>query len=172
MSTMASQITSLTSVYSTFYAGADQRKHQSCASQACVREIRRWPVNSSDKKASNAESPRLNTLPVRRLVVPLSKALHAVLLLSTHEQMGTYEGRFVSRGAKLRVSGCILPKELRRISRWIYADWKGLVTREATCQSLQSRALNLDEDSKQWLYSTFYVLGRDTIFQLWPPYFY
>ena len=31
MGTMASQITSLTIVYSTVYSGADQRKHQSSA---------------------------------------------------------------------------------------------------------------------------------------------
>ena len=36
---MASQITSLTIVYSTVYSDADQRKHQSSASLAFVREI-------------------------------------------------------------------------------------------------------------------------------------
>ena len=36
MSTMASQITSLTKVYLTVYSGADQRKHQSSASLAFV----------------------------------------------------------------------------------------------------------------------------------------
>ena len=50
MGAMASQITSLTIVYSTVYSGADQRKHQSCASLAIVREIHRWPGNSSHKK--------------------------------------------------------------------------------------------------------------------------
>ena len=49
MSTMASDITSLTSVYSTDYSGADQRKHQSSASLAFVRGIHRWPVNSRHK---------------------------------------------------------------------------------------------------------------------------
>ena len=49
MSTMASQITSLTIVYSTAYSGADQRKHQSSASLAFVRGIHRWPVNSPHK---------------------------------------------------------------------------------------------------------------------------
>ena len=49
MSMIASQITSLTIVYSTFYSGADQRKHQSSASLAVVRGIHRnsphkWPV--------------------------------------------------------------------------------------------------------------------------------
>ena len=36
MGAMASQITSLTIVYSTVYSGADQRKHQSSASLAFV----------------------------------------------------------------------------------------------------------------------------------------
>ena len=45
MTTMASQITSLTIVYSTVYLGADQRKHQSSATLAFVRGIYRWPVN-------------------------------------------------------------------------------------------------------------------------------
>ena len=49
MSSMASQITSLMIVYSTVYPGADQRKHQSSASLAFVRGIRRWPVNSTHK---------------------------------------------------------------------------------------------------------------------------
>ena len=51
-----SQITSLTTVYSTFYSGEDQRKHQSSASLAFVRGIHRWPVNSPHKKSSNAEN--------------------------------------------------------------------------------------------------------------------
>ena len=46
MGAMASQITSLTIVYSTVYWGANQRKHQSSASLAFVR---RWPVNSPHK---------------------------------------------------------------------------------------------------------------------------
>ena len=41
----ASQITSLTIVYSTVYSYADQRKHQSSSSLAFVQGIYRWPVN-------------------------------------------------------------------------------------------------------------------------------
>ena len=41
MSTLASQITSLTVVYSIVYSGVDQRKHQSSASLAFVRGIHR-----------------------------------------------------------------------------------------------------------------------------------
>ena len=49
MSLIASQITSLTIVYSTVYLDADQRKHQSSASLAFVRGIHRGPVNSPHK---------------------------------------------------------------------------------------------------------------------------
>ena len=49
MNAMASQITSLTIVYSIVYSGVDQRKHQSSASLAFVRGIHRWPVNSPHK---------------------------------------------------------------------------------------------------------------------------
>ena len=41
MSTIVFQITSLTIVYSAVYSGADQRKHQSSASLAFVRELYR-----------------------------------------------------------------------------------------------------------------------------------
>ena len=49
MNATASLITSLTIVYSTVYSSADQRKHQSSASLACVRGIHRRPVNSPHK---------------------------------------------------------------------------------------------------------------------------
>ena len=49
MTTMASQITILTIIYSTVYSGAYQRKHQSSASLAFVRGIHRRPVNSPHK---------------------------------------------------------------------------------------------------------------------------
>ena len=49
MGAIASQITSLTIVYSIVYSDADQRKHQSSASLAFVRGIHRGPVNSPHK---------------------------------------------------------------------------------------------------------------------------
>ena len=49
MSTMGSQITSPTIVYSIVYSGTDQRKHQSCASLVCGWGIHRWSVNSPHK---------------------------------------------------------------------------------------------------------------------------
>ena len=47
---MASEITSLTIVYSAVYSGADQRKHQSSASLAFV------PGDFSAQMASNSEN--------------------------------------------------------------------------------------------------------------------
>ena len=59
MSTMASQITSLPSVFS----GAGQRKHQSSASLAFVRRFYRWPMNSPHKE------------PVTRKMFPLDDVI-------------------------------------------------------------------------------------------------
>ena len=52
MGTIASQITSLTIVYSTVYSDADRRKHQSSASLAFVRGIHRGPA----QMANNVEN--------------------------------------------------------------------------------------------------------------------
>ena len=49
MGAMASQITSLTFIYSTVYSDTDQRKHQCGASLAFVRGIHRGPVNPPHK---------------------------------------------------------------------------------------------------------------------------
>ena len=49
MTMLASQITSLTVVYSIVYSGVNQRKHQSSASLAFVLEIHRGPVNFPHK---------------------------------------------------------------------------------------------------------------------------
>ena len=49
MGAIASQITTLTIVYSTVYSDADQRKHQSSASLAFEQGIHRGPVNFRHK---------------------------------------------------------------------------------------------------------------------------
>ena len=64
MGSIASQITSLTIVYSRVYSGADQRKHEGCASLAFVRGIHRRPVNSPHKG------------PVTRKMVPFDDVVH------------------------------------------------------------------------------------------------
>ena len=63
MGVVASQITSLTMVYSTVYSGTDRRKHQSSTSLGFVRGIHRWPVNSPHKG------------PVRRKMFPFNGAI-------------------------------------------------------------------------------------------------
>ena len=63
MTTMASQITSISIVYLTVCSGPDQRKDQSSASLAFVRGIHRWPVNSSHKR------------PVTRKMVPFDDVI-------------------------------------------------------------------------------------------------
>ena len=50
MGAIASQITSLTIIYSTVYSDADQSKHQSSVSLAFVWGIHRGPVNSPHKE--------------------------------------------------------------------------------------------------------------------------
>ena len=77
MNPMASQITSLTSVYSTVYSGTDQRKHQSFASLAFVLGIHRWPVNSPHKG------------PVTRKMFPFDD----VIMETGHDSMDSIHGR-------------------------------------------------------------------------------
>ena len=67
---IASQITSLTIVFSTVYSGADRRKHQSSASLAFVQGIHRGPVNSPHK------------WPVTRKMFPFDDVI--VVLISFH----------------------------------------------------------------------------------------
>ena len=89
MSAMASQITSLTIVYSTVYSGVDQRKHQSSASLAFVRGIHRWLVNSPHKRGkcfhlmtsswfgSKDQSPHRLCLPeLYSRLIPICNAFH------------------------------------------------------------------------------------------------
>ena len=61
MSAMASQITSLTIVYSIVHSGADQRKHQNSSSSVFVRGIHRWQVNSPHKKPVTRKNFHLMT---------------------------------------------------------------------------------------------------------------
>ena len=63
MTLLAYQITSLTVVYSIVYSGVNQRKHQSSASLAFMREIHRGPVNFPHK------------LPVTRKMFPFDDVI-------------------------------------------------------------------------------------------------
>ena len=74
MRAMASQITSLTIVYSTVCSSADQRKHQSSASLAFVLGIHRWPVNSPHKK------------PVTRKMFPFDDVIMPIYLMKSRSR--------------------------------------------------------------------------------------
>ena len=69
MGTIASQITSLTIVYSTVYSDADKRKYQSSASLGFVRGIHRGTVNSP----SPVNSP--HKWPVTRKMFPFDDGI-------------------------------------------------------------------------------------------------
>ena len=75
MGTIASQITSLTVVYSTVYSDADQRKHQSSASLAFVWGIHRGLVNS------------LHKWPVTRKMFPFDDVIMSSITLQTLQSL-------------------------------------------------------------------------------------
>ena len=75
MTTIASQITSLTVVYSTVYPEADQRKHQSSAPLAFVRGIHRDRWIPRTKGQLRGKCFHLMTSSCLSLCVPLRRAL-------------------------------------------------------------------------------------------------
>ena len=115
MSTMASQITSLTIVYSTVYSSTDQRKHQSSASLAFVWGIHRWPVNSLHKgpvtrkcfdlmTSSWKHSFEVNTVPVYGLRLPFD---------SVRKFEGTAIAKYgTEAGSNITTTNSLLHKEL------------------------------------------------------------
>ena len=102
MGAMAYQITSLTIVYSTVYSDADQRKHQSSASLAFVRGIRRRPVNSPHK------------WPVTRKMFPFDdvimvRGIHRSSVIGGFRPRKASNARFVSSGTLTISKGLSLP---------------------------------------------------------------
>ena len=86
MSAMASQITSLTIVYSTVYKGIDQRKHQSSASLAFVRGIHWWLVNTSHKGPVTRKMFPFDDVIMIYLRSPLDSIREAVFTVSPNKQ--------------------------------------------------------------------------------------
>ena len=85
---LASQITSLTNVYSTVYSGTDLRKHQSSASLAFVRGIHRWPANSPHNWPVTRKIFPFDDVIMSKLVVNLSSLQ---VELDTHVQKHFHE---------------------------------------------------------------------------------
>ena len=124
MSAMASQITSLTIVYSTVYSGADQRKHQRSASLAFVRGIHQRPVNSLHKgpvtrKMSPfedvimASKPRTSIIAVNQILtkVPLKSSTDTVGYWSSIENRRWLTVRFSNGWTTLFIDG--IPFQLK-----------------------------------------------------------
>ena len=85
MGAIASQITSLTIVYSTVYSDADQRKHQSSASLAFVRGIHRGPVNSPHKWPVTRKM-----FPFEDVIMGISDRLDETFVEVANETAGPY----------------------------------------------------------------------------------
>ena len=81
MDEIASQITSLTIVYSAVYLDADQRKHQSSASLAFVRGIHRGPVNSPHKWPVTRKMFPFDDVIIKNTLVPGSIGIPFVKMI-------------------------------------------------------------------------------------------
>ena len=105
MTMLASQITSLTVVYSIVYSGVNQRKYQSSASLAFVRKIHRGPVNFPHK------------CPVTRKMFPFDDVIMRV------EWSGITIGNVITISAPLKVPPWpILPRSITEVKlsrHWI-----------------------------------------------------
>ena len=111
MSEIASQITSLTIVYSTVHLGADQSKHQSSASLAFVWEIHRWPVNFPHK------------WPVTRKIFPFDDVIMSSQIFNSLFNRPILIGRWfisVPPNWRWRPPGrwTPIPSPISRISTW------------------------------------------------------
>ena len=102
MSAMASQITSVSIVCSIVHSGADQIKHQSSASLAFVRGIRRSPVNSPHKG------------PVTRKMFPIDDVIMVLLFLWLCYEFLVYSYRWLSARLQCLVHRGVRDK--RRVS--------------------------------------------------------
>ena len=105
MSEIASEITSLTIVYSFVYSEADERKHQSSASLAFVWGIHRGPVNSPHK------------WPVTRKMFPFDDV---IMLLTVWQQAinGTNAGLLL-----ISPFGTLLHEICSNVQHFLQGNW-------------------------------------------------
>ena len=95
MTMLASQITSLAVIYSIVYSGVNQRKHQSSASLAFVREIHRGPVNFPHKwPVTRKMFPFDDVIMVISLHKTLKKKHHSLLMGTGYEWLVDIWGIF------------------------------------------------------------------------------
>ena len=100
MGVIASQITSLTIVYSTVYSDADQRKHQSAVSLAFVSGIHRSPVNSPHKWSVTRKMVPFGDVIMIYCMFTHHLCLRCVtwcIFVSSHARTSRFEVRFTLR---------------------------------------------------------------------------
>ena len=88
ITTMASQITSLTVVYSIVYSGADQRKHQNSASLAFVQGIHHWQHKNCVHLVKAAVGPSYGTIVTKNSRIVAASDQYRQLY--KHTQVATY----------------------------------------------------------------------------------
>ena len=136
-----SQITSLTIVYSTVNSGADQRKHQSSASQAFVCGFHRRPVNSPHK------------WPVTRKIFPFDDVIMPLANAITTERLnaiwvhGIY--RTVTSNTLHRLKSML---ENKYIQTWLRISWK------PRCQPIRGYGKN--PDKLKWILTIVFSNGE------------
>ena len=97
MDAIASQITSLTIVYSIVYSDADQTKHERTASLAFVRRIHRGPVNSPHKWPVTRKM-----FPFDDVIMRLRKCLQSYRLQSHRNTVRGIRDEFLASSAPTR----------------------------------------------------------------------
>ena len=130
MVTMASQITSLSNVYSNVYSGADQRKYQSSASLAFVRGIHRWPGYSTHKS------------PVTRKMFPFDDVIISLHIAShVHEQSTAgftlNPNDWFTATAIVTANSWLLMSGSRMFKKTIYHNPSKSVVCAGACETLQ-----------------------------------
>ena len=106
MTMLASQITSFTVVYSIVYSGVNQRKHQSSASLAFVREIHRGPLNFPHK------------WPVTRKIFPFDD----VIMNNSHKIKVTSGTESVNIHINLKIY--VIWMDLKHAMELVFYIWK------------------------------------------------
>ena len=147
MSTVASQITSLTIAYSIVYLIANQRKHQSFALLAFVRGIHQRPVDSPHKGS------------VTLKMFPFDDVIMWKLKVVTWRQL--FHHRLHCR---LTLSNPPVPRVTMKFSSWQFLVISVFLNKNKTCTCVWARSQPVREDEtdcdcKLWNRITYH-LGR------------
>ena len=137
MGAMASEITSLTIVYSTVYSGADQRKHQSSASLGFVRGIHRWPVNSPHKGPVTRKMFPFDDVIMRWWHRPLlsRKLTCCGMFLLTNVSCSKFKFRLILQLVPISRCGYMMPFELLTWSIISISTTK-IIFQEGSCNGI------------------------------------